>query len=152
MSMLGALSPMNLRSPCAAVCGPLTHNCELWASWTPSSSSAPCFYRGLCSTALSCSYHLLSCLCSRDTWSVEQRRVLGIRAGLQFMTGDYQAVKQSSIVVMLSVGSFQMAAAHITPAAFPFNVTTFLSSPQNPVVLGSSSPDLPLCLILQIMC
>lgn len=143
---------MNWRSPCAAVCGPLTHNGELWASWTPSPSSARCSYGGLCSTAVPCSYHLLSCLCSRDTWSVEQRRVLGIRAGLQFTTGDYQAVKQSSTVVTLSVGPSQMAAAHITPAEFPFKVTTFLSSPQNPVIWGSSSPDLPLCLILQRMC
>lgn len=53
--------------------------------------------------------------------------------------------------MMVSVGPFQAAAAHITPGAFPFEVTTFLSFPQNPVVWGSSSPDLHLCLILQMM-
>lgn len=106
----------------------------------PSPSSARCSYGGLRSTALPYSYRLLSCLCSRDTWSVEQRRVLGIRAGLQFMMGDHQAAKQSSIVVTLSVGPSQTAAAHITPAVFPFKVTTFLSSPQNPVVWGVLQP------------
>lgn len=50
--------------------------------------------------------------------SVEQRMVLDIRAGLQFMMGNYQTVKQSSIVVTLSVGPSQTAAAHITPGAF----------------------------------